>query len=101
MKKSNKILAGIMAVCIMGGVGVVPETIAPAVSMTASAEAVSSGNCGKNVSWVLDEKGVLTISGEGKFERFSGENAPSDEENATITIVVIAEVITTICNNAF
>ncbi len=101
MKKSNKILAGIMAVCIMGGVGVVPETIAPAVSMTASAEAVSSGTCGKIVSWVLDEKGVLTISGEGKFERFSGENAPSDEEKATITKVVIEEGITTICNNAF
>lgn len=38
MKKSKKILAGVIAVCLMGGIGVIPEGIAPAVSMTASAE---------------------------------------------------------------
>lgn len=38
MKKSKKILAGVIAVCLMGGVTVIPESISPAVSMTASAE---------------------------------------------------------------
>jgi len=38
MKKSKKILAGIMAVCLIGSTGVIPENVAPAVSMTASAE---------------------------------------------------------------
>lgn len=38
----NKVLAGIMAVCLVGGIGVIPETIAPAVSMTANADSAYS-----------------------------------------------------------
>ena len=30
-----------------------------------SALAASSGTCGENVTWVLDDAGKLTISGEG------------------------------------
>lgn len=37
MKKHNKFIAGIMALCLAFGVGVIPESIAPVVSMTASA----------------------------------------------------------------
>ena len=31
---------------------------------------VASGTCGKNLTWVLDEDGVLTISGEGEMEDY-------------------------------
>ena len=39
MKKISKIMAGITALCLMGGTMAMPENICPAVSMTASAEA--------------------------------------------------------------
>ncbi len=32
---------------------------------TAEAAAVSSGTCGENVTWTLDDQGTLTISGTG------------------------------------
>ena len=38
MEKSGKIIAGITAVCLIGGISVIPENINPALSMTASAE---------------------------------------------------------------
>ena len=31
---------------------------------------VDSGTCGENVTWTLDENGVLTISGTGEMENF-------------------------------
>ena len=32
---------------------------------------VASGTCGKNLSWILTEDGVLRISGEGEMEDYS------------------------------
>ena len=34
---------------------------------TAEATAVATGSCGENLTWELDPKGVLTISGTGEF----------------------------------
>ena len=36
-----------------------------------SAQAETSGTCGENLTWVLDDDGVLTISGEGEMTSFT------------------------------
>ncbi len=41
-----------------------------------SEEAADSGTCGENMQWVLDGKGILTISGTGSMENYSAGGAP-------------------------
>ncbi len=38
---------------------------------TKAAEIVASGTCGENLTWTLDDEGVLTISGEGEMENYN------------------------------
>ncbi|MDE5771140.1 MAG: leucine-rich repeat protein [Ruminococcus sp.] len=71
MKKHYKFIAGIMAVSIVFGVGVIPDSIAPIVSITASAETIKSGACGEKLTWVLDDEGTLTISGTGDMTNYA------------------------------
>ncbi len=99
MKKSKKILAGVMAVCLMGSIGVVPENITPAVSMTASAETEKSGTCGENLTWVLDNNGTLTISGTGDMEDYAPPTWSS--EGNLIKKVIIEDGVTSIGKEAF
>ena len=40
-----------------------------------NAEQVDSGTCGENLTWTLDDKGVLVISGEGEMENYGDWNA--------------------------
>ena len=63
---------------------------------------VASGTCGENLSWVLDEDGVLTISGEGEMEDYSYSNvAPWSRQKKSILSLVIEEGVTTIGSYAF
>ena len=102
MKKHNRIIAGIMAVCLMGGVAVIPESIAPMVSITASAETIKSGTCGENLTWVLDDEGTLTISGTGDMADFwRNDDTPWYSEKEAINKVVIEVGVTSISEYAF
>ena len=68
-------------------------------AMPAAAEQFS-GNCGENVSWVLDdETGVLTVTGEGEMV-LPNLNYWSDYLEEVLTII-IEDGITSIGNNAF
>lgn len=89
MKKSCKILSGIMALCLIGSVGIIPENITPTVSMTASAE---------DAIYEISEDGVLTVN---DMSQFKGKNTPSKEEIPTITEIVIADGVDNIKDNAF
>lgn len=68
--------------------------------------AQTSGTCGDNVTWTLDDNGVLTISGTGKMYDYSALNpdpsahAPWDAESNSIKTVVIEEGIEHIGNAA-
>lgn len=95
MRKSRKILSGIMAVCLMGIVAVIPENIAPAMSMTASAE--------DTVTWNYDDDTcVLTISGTGEMPGTSlFKDVPWQSEKKYIEEVIIEDGITTIGSSAF
>lgn len=90
MKKSSKIIAGIMALCLIGGTGIIPASIAPTVSITASAES--------SAVYEVSKDGVLTVNDMTKFK---GENTPSDTEIKEITKIVIADGNETIRDNAF
>lgn len=59
----------------------------------------ASGTCGENATWVLDENGLLTISGTGpmSFDTRPWEAYAQNE----IHSVIINEGITTVCTNAF
>ncbi|MCM1313916.1 MAG: leucine-rich repeat protein [Prevotella sp.] len=60
MKKYNRIIAGIMAICLMCGIGIVPESIFPEISITASAE---EDYTYENLIYKLSENGTIEITG--------------------------------------
>jgi hypothetical protein len=67
-----------------------------------AAETVSSGTCGKNVTWTLDDTGTLTISGTGDMEDYTYNTpAPWYNQKSSITSVVIEDGITSIGSYAF
>lgn len=61
---------------------------------TQADDGTTSGTCGANATWTLDENGVLTISGNGAIKN-------SGFKSYTIKEVVIEEGITEIGSNAF
>ena len=76
--------------------------------MTASAMAdiVENGNCGAsgaetNVTWTLDDKGMLTISGVGKMYNYWFDDAAPWTENSSVKHVVIESGVTRIGSFAF
>ena len=80
-KRAKWITAGIVVflICLMCGIGASAET---------------SGTCGDNLTWVLDDEGTLTISGTG--------NMTSHPWNAaSVNAVVIEEGVTSIGSQAF
>lgn len=46
-------------------------TLSLCTMMTILASAQSSGHCGDNITWLLDDNGTLTINGTGPMENFS------------------------------
>ena len=77
-----------------------------------AAEVVDSGSCGKNVTWVLDSDGTLTLSGSGKMTNYTytanslGLPTPpwwvdSENDGGRIKKIVINDGVTSIGNCAF
>ena len=65
----------------------------------AQAETVSSGKCGDNVTWTLDDAGTLTISGTGEMYNYELGEAPM--EWGTARKVIFEEGVTAICSEPF
>lgn len=67
-----------------------------------SAETVAEGTCGDNLTWVLDEDGVLTIEGNGEiWDCDSGSSHPWYSYRDSITSVIIEEGVTAVGNGTF
>ncbi len=64
---------------------------------------VSSGTCGDNVTWVLNDDGILNISGTGAMYDYGNwQNlSPWDNQRSSIKSIVIEEGITGIGSFAF
>lgn len=80
-------------------------SIFPPITLTVNAaKEVASGTCGDDLSWSLDTKGMLTISGNGEMYdyAFTSERCPpwNAYENQIRTIV-ISEGVTSIGQSAF
>ncbi|SEK77174.1 leucine-rich repeat protein [Ruminococcus albus] len=99
----KKIVAGLLAVSMVFGAGGVLGNLSSDVfTLTASAdeEQPTSGKCGENVTWVFDEDGTLTISGEGDMylvDKPISLGRKTDE----VKKVVIENGVTSIGNSAF
>lgn len=63
------------------------------------AYAQTSGTCGENLTWTLDDEGTLTISGTGDMTYFGSDTWK--ENKASVTNVVIEDGVTSICDYAF
>ena len=61
-----------------------------------AANTVQSGTCGENLTWTLDDEGVLTITGTNLMS-----NAPWSTYKDSIKSVVIGEGVMSVCDNAF
>ena len=62
----------------------------------------SSGSCGANLTWTLDDNGVLTISGEGAMNDYAAiPTAPWYPDRQTIVKVVIGSGVTRIGDSSF
>lgn len=67
------------------------------------ASAATSGTCGSNLTWTLDDNGTLTISGTGKMKNWNngGFYAPWYSNSDSIKNVIIENGVTSIGNSAF
>ena len=60
----------------------------------------NSGTCGENLTWTLDENGVLTISGTGDMYNYNSNNK-APWFGRTINAAVIEDGVTSIGSEAF
>ena len=64
--------------------------------------AEDGNKCGENLTWELDEIGILTISGTGDMYNYSSAYpAPWSEYNDIIASITISDGVTSIGDNAF
>ena len=66
--------------------------------LIAGAEIVDSGTCGDNLTWTIDENGILTISGSGAM---NNGNESSLFPVGNVKKVIIKSGVTSIGNHAF
>ena len=68
----------------------------------ARAEIVDSGSCGVNLTWTLDDSGLLTISGSGAMTDYSSSGRETRSPfNSSVKTVVINSGVTHIGDRAF
>ena len=63
--------------------------------------AQTSGICGDDLTWVLDDYGVLTIRGTGKMQNWGADMAPWYENRSFVKEVVLNEGVETVGEWAF
>ena len=84
----KKILAITVLTCIIFSMVVLP------------AHAATSGTCGNEISWTLDDDGTLTLSGTGYTLDYEFKTSPW-YENSSVKNVIIGSGITRIGQYAF
>ena len=78
--------------------------VAAVFALPTQAEAATSGTCGRNLTWALDDEGTLIISGTGAMNDYLYEDsapAPWYSSRADIKKVIIGEGVTSIGRMAF
>ena len=106
VRLKKRILSLTLSICLVfGTASALPNNVfVDSTAVTASAETATSGKCGENVSWSLDSKGVLTISGTGEmydYYDYEDEERSPFSGNDNIKSVVIKNGVTSIGSSAF
>lgn len=73
----------------------------PVEDISPSTMAATSGKCGKNVTWKLDRKGTLTISGKGAMYDYFAVASPWEPHTFKIEAIDIKEGVTKIGAGSF
>lgn len=69
------------------------------VAFSTEASAATSGTCGENVTWTLDDNGTLTISGSGPMTNL--DYSTNDWKDEDVKSIVVKSGVTTIGDYAF
>ena len=72
MKRTNKVIAMILAVItVFSAMTIISATTsAKETNVVSKVTTIAKGKCGKEATWKLDSKGLLTVSGKGTVDRF-------------------------------
>ncbi len=62
---------------------------------------IVAGTCGENLTWALDDEGILTISGNGDMQNYYLEKTPWSSYYDYIKKVIIEDGVTSIGDRAF
>ena len=65
------------------------------------ASAATSGTCGDNLTWTLDNNGTLTISGTGDMDDWGYNSFPWYSKREGVRDVIIENGVTSVGKNAF
>ena len=113
----KKLIAFVLSLCVLGGAAPTVTHYAPDMAIVASA--ASSGTCGENLAWAVDDTGTLTISGTGSMNDWRwysiifSHGGPAQVEfvedaappwydlNGEITKIVVEEGVEIISYSAF
>ncbi len=100
---NKRFVSGLAALAVVfAGAGALPVGTFEGFSLTASAaEIVQSGECGENLTWMLDSEGTLTISGTGNFENYYWNTIPWYNSRKDIKKIIIKSGVTSVGNRAF
>ncbi len=80
---AKKLIAALLALVMIIG-------LLPIIPASTTAYATGSGKCGKNLSWVLDSAGTLTITGYGEMENYTNTvHAPWYDQRKSIKNIVL------------
>ena len=106
MRKGKRWTALLLALVLCLSVlpaGVLASEAGAAEAVSPSVMAVTSGKCGKNVTWKLDGKGTLTISGKGEMDHYwgAGSSSPWQDSCNKIKKVVVKSGVTGVGGYAF
>ena len=100
LKRSLSILLAITIIFSSAVIGL--NEIDFSAAFAVKAEAASSGTCGDNLTWVLDDNGTLTISGEGEMTNYtSNTDVPWAGISSDIKTVIINNDVISIGDYAF
>lgn len=106
MRKGKRWTALLLALVLCLSIlpaGVLASETGAAEAVSPSVMAATSGKCGKNLTWKLDGKGTLTISGKGEMDHYwgAGSSSPWQDSCNKIKKVVVKSGVTGVGGYAF
>ena len=78
-----------------------PKPLPTSAATNAAGTVTTSDQCGNDLTWTLDDQGVLTISGSGDMKNYYGSDVPRYQYRSKIKTVTLPEGVTSIGYYAF